>query len=228
MVKIISIEGNIGSGKSTLVHMLKKWFSMSENKVYNNNGKQENVVFLEEPIEEWNTITNKNGKTMIELFYESKEKYSFAFQMMAYISRLSILKKTIEDNPNSIIICERSLYTDKNVFAKMLYDDGYIEEVEYKIYTKWFHSFIQESKIDTIFYIQTHPSICYERVHKRNRKGEETIPLTYLDRCNTYHNDWLISKCETSTNCFILNGNLDRDENIEGYRRMLEYIQRNL
>lgn len=227
MVQIISIEGNIGSGKSTLVNMLKKWFSMDETKNYLNKEKS-NIIFLEEPVEEWNTITNKEGKTMIQLFYEDKKKYSFAFQMMAYISRLSTLKKTIETNPNSIIICERSLYTDKNVFAKMLYDDGYIEEAEYKIYTKWFNSFIQEASIDSIFYIQTDPSICYERIHKRNRKGEETIPFEYLKKCGEYHDEWLISKCETSTKCFILNGDLEREESIEGYRRMMECIQRNM
>ena len=33
-----------------------------------------------------------------------------------------------------IIITERSLYTDKHVFAKMLHDQGKIEDVCYQIY----------------------------------------------------------------------------------------------
>ena len=43
---------------------------------------------------------------------------AFPFQMMAYISRLSLLKNAIRENPDSIIICERCLQTDKYVFAK--------------------------------------------------------------------------------------------------------------
>ena len=43
--KIISIEGNIGSGKSTLVEELRKKF-----------GNNEKVCFLQEPVDIWNTI----------------------------------------------------------------------------------------------------------------------------------------------------------------------------
>lgn len=222
---IISIEGNIGSGKSTLVKMLKTWFTTNQ---HNSKYSGKKIIFLQEPVNEWNTISDKEGKTMIELFYKNKEKYSFAFQMMAYISRLAKLKDTIRKNPDSIIICERSLYTDKNVFAKMLYDDGLIEEVEYKIYNKWFDTFIEDTKIDTIFYIQSNPDICYERIMKRCRKGEECIPLEYLEKCSKYHNNWLISKEETSNNCFILDGNQDKEENIESYSIWINFIYNNI
>ena len=73
---IISIEGNIGSGKTTLLQNLK-------NK-YKNNPQ---VIFLKEPVDEWNNIKDSNGTTILEKFYLDQEKYSFAFQMMAYISR---------------------------------------------------------------------------------------------------------------------------------------------
>ena len=50
MNPIYSIEGNIGSGKSTFVDILKK-----ENKL-------ENVIYLEEPVEVWETIKDKKGE----------------------------------------------------------------------------------------------------------------------------------------------------------------------
>ena len=83
MTRIISVEGNIGSGKSTFVEMLKKYFLDNE---------EMSICFVQEPVELWNEIKDNDGKTMIENFYSNPEKYSFAFQMMAYISRLSILK----------------------------------------------------------------------------------------------------------------------------------------
>ena len=103
---IISIEGNIGSGKSTLVDYLK------------NNYTDKNIVYLQEPVDEWNNIKDENNITILEKFYANQTKYSFAFQMMAYISRLDLLRNSIKNNPNSIIITERSLFTDKYVFAK--------------------------------------------------------------------------------------------------------------
>ena len=111
--KVISIEGNIGSGKSTLLSHLKQ--SLSAENV-------PQIIFLQEPVDEWENIKDEQGNTMIQKFYGDQTKYSFSFQMMAYISRLALLKKSIEENPSAIIITERSLFTDKFVFAKMLYD----------------------------------------------------------------------------------------------------------
>ena len=64
--------------------------------------------------------------------------------MMAYISRLNKLKEAIDSlklKENAVIVTERSLMTDKFVFAKMLYDEKKIEKIEYNIYNKWFDSF---------------------------------------------------------------------------------------
>ena len=106
---IVSVEGNIGSGKSTLLDRLQ--LSLFKNKKF---------IFVQEPVDLWENIKDENGKTMVQLFYGNQEEYSFSFQIMAYTSRLRILKKVLNENVNSIIVCERSLFTDKMVFAKML------------------------------------------------------------------------------------------------------------
>ena len=125
-VQIYTIEGNIGSGKSTLLEFLKDELTISNQK----------IIYMKEPVDEWEEIKDSAGNTMLQKFYENQEKYSFPFQMMAYISRLNLMKETIEQNPNAIIISERSLYTDKYVFAKMLYETDKIEDVNYQIYCK--------------------------------------------------------------------------------------------
>ena len=101
-------------------------------------------------------------------------------------------ESTIKENHDAIIITERSIHTDKNVFAKMLYDDGKIEEVEYQIYLKWFDEFIEEVKVDYVIYIKATAEKCFERIKKRNRSGESEIPLDYLIKCGQYHDDWII------------------------------------
>jgi deoxyadenosine/deoxycytidine kinase len=191
MPKIFSIEGNIGSGKSTLINILR------------NENVNDNIVYLPEPVDTWKTIKDENNKTLLEKFYEDKKKYSFSFQMMAYISRISSLRNTIKKNSNSVIITERSVLTDKNVFAKMLFDSNYIEKVNYDIYLRWFDEFTKDITIDYIIYVKTEPSICQQRTILRNRKGEH-IPLEYFKKCHKYHEEWINSlKC----NVLCLDGN---------------------
>lgn len=179
---IISIEGNIGSGKSTFISFLKEEFKPNSS-----------VIFLPEPVDQWTEIKDKNGVNMIEKFYSDQDKYAFSFQMMAYISRIHLLRKYIRDHPGAIIITERSVYTDKNVFAKMLHDDEKIEEVNYQIYLKWFDEFTQDLDINNYVYIKTDPEVARGRVVKRGRQGED-IPLEYLKRCSDFHNDWLMNQ----------------------------------
>jgi deoxyadenosine/deoxycytidine kinase len=219
-IQIISIEGNIGSGKSTLLSNLKEHF-----------GKNTSVIFLKEPVDEWSKIKDKNGTTILEKFYADQEKYSFPFQMMAYISRLKLLKDCVKDIKSNIqknnvecsienkvgyfIITERSLYTDKMVFAKMLYDNGKIEDINYQIYLNWFDTFAQEFPIEKIIYVKTDPEICQQRIGKRLREGEDKIPLDYLKSCSEYH-DNMMDKNSSECVCkdqLILNGNHDTYEN---------------
>ena len=224
-VQIISIEGNIGSGKSTLLANLKKYFK-------NNAKDYVNVIFLKEPVDEWSNIKDENGITILEKFYADQEKYSFSFQIMAYISRSKLLKEAVksvkdkmqkiyEIHENSsvklktIIITERSLYTDKMVFAKMLYDSGKIESINYQIYLNWFNTFADEFKVNKIIYVNANPDICYERVGKRNRDGEDKIPLEYLNKCHSYHNNMLdksLPECVCDSQ-LVLDGNIDICEN---------------
>jgi deoxyadenosine/deoxycytidine kinase len=197
--KIISIEGNIGSGKSTLVAALQEKFSEAKN-----------ICFLQEPVDIWNTIKDKDGTTMLAKFYKDTQKYSFAFQMMAYISRLSLLKQALAKNYN-IIVVERSMYTDKMVFAKMLYDDGNMEDVEYQIYNKWFDEFIKELPPIDIIYVKTTPEIAKGRVEKRAREGE-CIPQEYLQACHRYHENWINAPNTMYRNKIIIQGDTDIEQ----------------
>ena len=213
-ITIVSIEGNIGSGKSTLLETLKT--------IFKENG---NIVFLREPVDEWEKIKDKDGNTMLQKFYANQQEYSFAFQMMAYISRLAILRESVRDimgkihkqssceNNKYIIITERSLYTDKYVFAKMLYDQGKIEDVKYHIYLNWFDEFAKDFPVNDVIYVNTDPKKCYDRIHKRARVGEEVIPLAYLTSCHDYHNTFLDETTGIKSTQLVLNGNVDIFQN---------------
>jgi deoxyadenosine/deoxycytidine kinase len=228
MPLIYTIEGNIGSGKSTLLSNLRKHFENDSN----NNPKslKRKIVFVKEPVDEWESIQDSNGITMLEKFYNNQDKYSFPFQMMAYISRLALLKEAIRNNPepDTIIITERCLYTDKYVFAKMLFDSGKIEDVCFQIYNKWFDTFACDLPITGVIYVKTNPDICNKRIILRSRTGESSIPLSYLENCHTYHNNMiLVIKEEKNANKFLeLNGNIDIFKNEEQLKSWIEEIEK--
>ena len=65
---IVSIEGNIGSGKTTAKEKLKEY-------IIQNNG-MESTVFVDEPTDEWQTIQDENGvPILVNLYRDIKGKY---------------------------------------------------------------------------------------------------------------------------------------------------------
>ena len=113
---IISLDGNIGAGKSTLLEEIRK--SCPD---------YECVV---EPVGEWLTLKNGDGKSLLELFYEDKTRWAYSFQNCAILTRIKALREAIRDAKKRIIITERSVLTDRYVFAEMLRDSGDLNLLE--------------------------------------------------------------------------------------------------
>jgi len=207
---IVSFDGNIGSGKSSIV----KYFENNFEQFMKKNGKPLKICFLQEPVQIWESIIDKDdNKNVIQKFYENNKAYAFTFQMMAYISRLAIFRKALTEDYD-IIFTERSMFTDKNVFAKMLYDEKKLNHIEWQVYMKWFDEFSNIIKNIKTVYIRTTPEICDYRVKKRDREGEN-IPLEYLQNCHHYHDIWLNSLDHIENgNVLIINGNEDTNTSI--------------
>ena len=178
---IISIEGNIGAGKTTILEELKTRM-----------GDSSYITFVKEPVDIWETVRDEDGKTILEKFYEDSKKYAFQFQVMALTTRLSLIRNTIRANPDcKVIICERSVDADMQIFAKMLHSDGIISYIDYKIYCLLAKEHSHDFIVDGYVYINADAEVCHNRVTKRSRTGESQIELAYLQKCKKYHDDWL-------------------------------------
>jgi deoxyadenosine/deoxycytidine kinase len=188
---IISIEGNIGSGKTTLFDLLRARPALI------------NVVFIEEPVDLWDKIRDDiTGESLLQRFYADPDQYAFAFQTMAFFSRLALLA---EAPTGCTVVTERSLLTDRDVFAKMLHESGKIDSICYKIYLHNSASFMDVAP-SKIIYVKTDPVVCEDRIARRNRHGESNIRIDYLIQCEEYHEAMIRNaQCEI----LVLDGNLD-------------------
>jgi deoxyadenosine/deoxycytidine kinase len=178
---IVTIDGGIGSGKSTSVDQLKTAFA-----------GMSNVFFIQEPVDMWNRVVSENGETILANFYRDPKEHAFKFQMMAYISRLSILLNAVRNPEIDIIVTERCVETDRNVFEKMLYHQGQIDLIGHTIYNMWFDEFNRDVCATGIIYIRASAETCIARITHRAREGE-VISAEYISECNAYHENWIMN-----------------------------------
>ena len=66
--KIISIEGNIGAGKTTFTNKLKEKLKY-----------EKRILFITEPINIWESIKDSKGKNILEKFYENPGSYGVVY-----------------------------------------------------------------------------------------------------------------------------------------------------
>ena len=172
---IISLDGNIGAGKTTLLAEIR-------NKV--------NVHVVDEPVAQWTALKNAEGTNLLELFYQDKKRWAYTFQNCAILTRLKNIKDAVEAG-HKIIITERSILTDKYVFAEMLRDAGDMDPLEWELYESWFDIFGKEYPVNGIIYVSTNANVSKERIQIRNRIGEENINIEYLEALDIQHKKWI-------------------------------------
>jgi deoxyadenosine/deoxycytidine kinase len=174
---VISVDSNIGSGKSTLLESLRTALPDYE--------------IVVEPVGEWMHMKNEEGKSLLELFYEDKRRWAYTFQNCAILTRLRAIKAAIATTKKRVIITERSVLTDRFVFAEMLRDSGDIDALEWSLYMNWYNTFAADLPLRGIIYLTTGVGTSAGRIVKRGRHGEEHIPLDYLSALDTQHRKWL-------------------------------------
>ena len=297
----LAIEGNIAAGKSTFLTILEKEINFH---VVQGNFSSFVLIFSlstlsslcwsSEPVSKWQKVGGKdgdkgsqNGANLLGMFYENPNRWAYAFQTFAFVSRIhlqlqslsmykhpSVLKSNLENtmeppqtprtkygfggpssdesgresptselselgselgspmsstmssnsmgatptpkssmgSPSSpfsaspiqapkeedqsiIQFFERSVYSDRYCFAYNGYKAGLLQPVEYNLYCDW-HTWMVQSfpqlELDGIVYLRSEPETCYQRLQKRARSEESSIPLSYLQSVHERHEEWLV------------------------------------
>ena len=66
--------------------------------------------------------------------------------------------------------------------------------LEWQIYQEWFSWLVENytQKPSGFIYLKTSPQVCFDRLVKRGRSEESSIPLDYLISLHNKHEDWLV------------------------------------
>ncbi|MBX9734987.1 MAG: deoxynucleoside kinase [Chitinophagaceae bacterium] len=149
----ITIEGNIGAGKTTLSHLLAK--------------KLNARLILEEFAD--NPFLSK--------FYENPGQYAFPLELFFMAERFKQLKDMIhtKDLFQHVTVSDY-LFTKCLLFAKLN-----LPEEEFRLYQKLFDIIHQQLIFpDILIYLHVPVHKLQKNIRKRNRQYEQSIPDEYL------------------------------------------------
>lgn len=213
---IVSIEGNIGTGKSTLIQRLKQ--------VCSNNPT---ILFLQEPVHEWMNTKDENGVNILDSFYHDMPRWSFTFQLNAFITRIHAIRDCLQSATQPmVLIMERSVFTDRTIFASQLRQQGKMNLTEWTLYTKWFDWLTTEYKqwMPTHYiYLRASPTVSFERMRTRGRLEEADIPFEYIDTIHKAHETWLMEH----TSCKVVEyDTTNSDETERRFQDIYGFVRR--
>jgi deoxyadenosine/deoxycytidine kinase len=149
----ITIEGNIGAGKTTLAHLLSKHFNAR--------------LILEEFAD----------NPFLPKFYENPEQFAFPLELFFMAERYKQLKDLLhtKDLFQNITISDY-LFTKCLLFAKVN-----LPQEEFRLYQKLFEIIHQQLlHPDIVIYLHAPVHKLQENIRKRKRDYEQSIPDEYL------------------------------------------------
>jgi len=223
---IIYIEGNIGTGKSTFVEKLSSYLPKL---------KELNVdpKLILEPVDEWLETSDSDGQNILQKFYGDQTKWAFTFQMNSFISRVKRIQDEFFKDDNGqekIAFVERSIYTDKNCFAKLCHESGKMTSLEYDIYSKWNEWLSEQFNVrpDVYIYLRCLPNVNDKRIKERARSSEENIPIEYLEALHEKHDEWLNFEKDHGVPVYIIDANRnfkDKAEMDKIFKELMEFLE---
>ena len=225
----IYIEGNIGSGKSTFARLLTDYIDEFKHTF--------NTSIIQEPVDEWLITYESDGKNILQKFYEDINRWSFAFQMNSFISRTKKIQDEIEkvqnNNNDKLMFIERSIYTDKNVFAINCFENKKMTEMEYNIYNRW-NQWLSDKfdlRPSAYIYLRCNPEINSERIIKRSRSEEDSIPIEYLTQIHEKHEEWMNKEKEQGVPVLIIDATDDftkKEKMDELFKKIMQFVMCNV
>ncbi|HUH26499.1 MAG TPA: 2-amino-4-hydroxy-6-hydroxymethyldihydropteridine diphosphokinase [Flavobacterium sp.] len=163
-INFLAIEGNIGSGKTTLTQKIAQDF----------NAKPILERFADNPF--------------LPKFYETPERYAFPLEMSFLADRYSQLNNDLEqyDLFNDFVIADYYIYKSL-IFAQIT-----LEQEEVKLYQNIFEALNKEAQKPNLYvYLHQNTGNLLTNIKKRGRDYERDISADYLNKINQGYNEFI-------------------------------------
>lgn len=179
----ISIEGSIGSGKSSLIDGLKEILGCSTEL---------------EPVDEWTPL--------LQRYYQKPERWGFAMQTRILTSFMSRPKCT------GLKLIERSPVSCRYVFGELLHEEGILDDQEWHLFQQLYDKSKQQLDVPkACIFVDTPAGICFERATKRGREAESPLTLDYLKKLEAKYHDFVAQNAHFEV-VYCIDGTKSADE----------------
>lgn len=191
----VSLEGNIGSGKSTAMRGLPWVFG--------------DVVVHPEPVERW--------KDLLERFYADPTSATMDLQL-----RVLLDLSSVEDDGRFHVV-ERSPDTSVEVFGEIVASKGWISDSQLEALRSIRSSV--GWKADAIVFVDSPPALCFDRIQERKMSAEaraEPGDFEYLEEVSSRY-EKMLSRAECPV--FRVDGSKSKTEVLEEVVRVLRELR---
>ncbi|WP_298473524.1 2-amino-4-hydroxy-6-hydroxymethyldihydropteridine diphosphokinase [uncultured Maribacter sp.] len=195
--QFISIEGNIGAGKTSLATKISEDF----------NAKLVLERFAENPF--------------LPNFYKDQSRYAFPLEMSFLADRY----QQFSDDTSQFDLFKSFMVSDYDIFKSLIFAKVTLQKDEYELYKKIFNFMYKEVKKPQIYvYLYQTTERLLENIKKRGRDYEQNIQTDYLEKINRGYFDFL--KGYPKENSLVVDvSELDFVSNKKDYDVIIEKIQ---
>ena len=196
-LQLISIEGNIGAGKTTLSTMIADDF----------NAKLVLERFADNPF--------------LPKFYEDQARYAFPLEMSFLADRY----QQFMDDTSQFDLFKNFMVSDYDIFKSLIFAKVTLQREEYNLYRKVFNFMYREVKKPEIYlYLYQNTERLLANIKKRGRDYEQNIDPEYLEKINRGYLDFM--KSHQDQNSLILDiSELDFVHNPQDYEFIISKLE---
>ena len=198
--RYIAVAGNIGSGKSSLVHWICQQFDL-------------------EPFYEGHA-----DNPYLSDFYVDMPRWALSSQLYFLLHRFE-QHKALEKLKRPVVQ-DRTIFEDAEIFAANLHEQGAIDDRDWALYQSAYQTLrAQLRPPDLVIYLRCNFRTLRKRIRLRGRTYEAAIPAPYLKRLDRLYERWFAAY-DSSPSLIVPTDELDYVENLFDRRDLIETIRR--
>ena len=198
----IVIAGNIGSGKTTLTHMLVKHYGWTPR------------------------LESVQANPYLDDYYKDMKRWSLNLETFFLKERFRDLLEI--EKSRETIIQDRSIFEGVFIFTANNHDMGNMSDRDFDTYMGLFRSMMLVlRKPDLMVYLKASVPHLVENIHRRGRDYEQNMQLDYLRNLNQRYDDFIQNQYDGKTLTIEVD-NIDFLHNREDFASVIKQIDKSL